>query len=82
MYNYKALINNNSLWNTGNYSARENKEKSVMARQMELDYGHRSLSVRQKPQLLPNYDVNDLLWVGGKVNDIEGRLSSIGIMAR
>ena len=49
---------------------------------MELDYGHRSLSVRQKPQLLPNYDVNDLLWAGGKVNVIEGRFSSIGIMAR
>jgi len=49
---------------------------------MELDYAHRPLSIRQKPKLLPDYDVNDLLGVVGKVNVIEGWRCSIGIMAR
>ena len=39
------------------------------------------LSVWQKPKSLPDYIVNDLLWVGDKVNVIKGRLSYIGIMA-
>ena len=40
--NYKALIAHRVQVN---YSACEGKEKPVMARQKELDYAHRSLSV-------------------------------------
>ena len=42
-----------------------------MARQRELGYDYRSLSVRQQAKSLPD----DLLWVGGKVDVIKGRLS-------
>jgi len=34
-----------------------------------------SLSVQQKPKSLPDYIVNDLLWVDGKVDVIKGGLS-------
>ena len=37
----------------------------------ELD---RCLSVRQKPKLIPDYPLNGLLWVGGKVDVIRGQV--------
>ncbi len=42
---------------------------------MARQEGTRFPLVRQKPKLLPDYIVNDLLWVDGKVDVIKGGLS-------